>query len=234
MDPPLRVTLVDDDEITTRGLAAMLHACPEPIEMVRLGSPLTKPVDIALFDHALSHTDRRPTLAHLVADSRIRKVVVYTWNFQPWAAGDFISQGASAYLSKGLTSTELIKTLRTVHAEPGPVAAPATPGNTRRRNHAEHGDLLTGREAEMLSLICSGYSNIEVAAALNLSLNSVKSYIRSCYRKIEVDSRSKAVLWGLGHGLGGAQLPTGPPAGTASAGAPGADVRAQRRARVAT
>ena len=85
----------------------------------------------------------------------------------------------------------------------------------------------------MLSLICSGYSNIEVAAALNLCLNSVKSNVRSCYRKIEVDSRSKAVLWGLGHGLGGAQLPTGLGAGAASARVP-KDMRAQGRMRVTT
>ena len=85
----------------------------------------------------------------------------------------------------------------------------------------------------MLSLICSGYSNIEVAAALNLSLNSVKSFVRSCYRKVEVDSHSKAVPWGLGHGLGGAQLPTGLGAGAASARVP-KDMRDQGRMRVVT
>ncbi len=53
----------------------------------------------------------------------------------------------------------------------------------------------------MLSLITMGLSNLEIADRTSLSVNSIKSYIRSCYRKIDVDSRSKAVLWGVAHGL---------------------------------
>ena len=61
---------------------------------------------------------------------------------------------------------------------------------------------LTAREAEVLSLIAGGLSNTDVAARMGLSINSVKSYVRSSYRKIGVESRSQAVLWGLTHGLG--------------------------------
>ena len=53
----------------------------------------------------------------------------------------------------------------------------------------------------MLSLITMGLSNQEVAERTLLSLNSIKSYIRSAYRKIDVDSRSRAVLWGVEHGM---------------------------------
>jgi len=60
---------------------------------------------------------------------------------------------------------------------------------------------LTAREAEVLSLITMGISNQEIAERTLLSLNSIKSYIRSCYRKINVDSRSRAVLWGVDHGM---------------------------------
>ena len=49
----------------------------------------------------------------------------------------------------------------------------------------------------MLSLIAGGLSNTDVAARMGLSINSVKSYVRSSYRKIGVESRSQAVLWGL-------------------------------------
>ena len=48
----------------------------------------------------------------------------------------------------------------------------------------------------MLSLITMGLSNQEIAERTLLSLNSIKSYIRSAYRKIDVDTRSRAVLWG--------------------------------------
>jgi hypothetical protein len=46
-----------------------------------------------------------------------------------------------------------------------------------------------------------GKSNAEVAALTYLSPNTVKSYIRTIYRKIEVGSRTQAVLWGVKHGF---------------------------------
>jgi DNA-binding NarL/FixJ family response regulator len=60
---------------------------------------------------------------------------------------------------------------------------------------------LTERESEILALITQGKSNAEVAATTFLSLNSIKSYIRTTYRKIGVTSRTQAVLWGFEHGV---------------------------------
>lgn len=195
---PLRVTLIDDDEVTTRGLISMLRAHPTQIELVRLTPTLTEPIDIALYDHALSRPGGSPTLAQLLSDTRIRKVALFTWNFQPWTAGVLIERGASAYLSKGLTSAELLKALHTVNTtDRGPVSPQARSTRARTANQADRGEVLTNREAEVLSLICRGLNNAEIAETVNLSFNTVKSYIRSCYRKIDVDSRSLAVLWGL-------------------------------------
>ena len=50
-------------------------------------------------------------------------------------------------------------------------------------------------------MIASGLANREIAEQTNLSINSVKSYIRGAYAKIEVSSRSQAVLWAIQHGL---------------------------------
>ena len=60
---------------------------------------------------------------------------------------------------------------------------------------------LTDREAEILALITQGKSNAEVAALTYLSPNTVKSYIRTVYRKIDAGSRTQAVLWGIEHGF---------------------------------
>ena len=62
---------------------------------------------------------------------------------------------------------------------------------------------LTRREEEVLRLICRGVSNDEIARRLFLSINSVKSHIRTLYRKIEVERRPQAVLWGITRGFGG-------------------------------
>ena len=63
----------------------------------------------------------------------------------------------------------------------------------------EHG--LTAREAEIVALITQGLSNQEIADRSYLSINSVKTYIRTAYRKMGVDRRSQAVLWGIKHGF---------------------------------
>ncbi len=60
---------------------------------------------------------------------------------------------------------------------------------------------LTPRETDMITGITRGLSNQEIAATHYLSINSVKTYIRSAYRKIGATSRSHAVIWGVHHGL---------------------------------
>ena len=60
---------------------------------------------------------------------------------------------------------------------------------------------LSPREAEVLALIARGLSNQEICDRAHVSINSIKSYIRSAYRKIGVKSRTQAVLWALAHGF---------------------------------
>jgi DNA-binding CsgD family transcriptional regulator len=60
---------------------------------------------------------------------------------------------------------------------------------------------LTAREAEVLALITQGFSNQEIAERSYLSINSVKTYIRTAYRKIGVTRRAQAVVWGMKHGF---------------------------------
>lgn len=60
---------------------------------------------------------------------------------------------------------------------------------------------LTHRETEILAMIASGASNLQIAELLRVSPNTVRSYVRSAYRKIGVDSRSRAVLWAVDNDL---------------------------------
>lgn len=60
---------------------------------------------------------------------------------------------------------------------------------------------LTRRESQVISLITQGMSNAEIASATYLSINSVKTYIRSTYRKIGVARRAQAVIWGMTNGF---------------------------------
>jgi DNA-binding CsgD family transcriptional regulator len=56
---------------------------------------------------------------------------------------------------------------------------------------------LSRREREMVVLISQGLGNQEIAETLFLSINSVKTYIRSAYRRLGITSRSQAVIWGI-------------------------------------
>ena len=60
---------------------------------------------------------------------------------------------------------------------------------------------LSERESEILALITQGLGNADVAALTFLSPNTIKSYVRNLYRKIDVTSRTQAVLWGIAHGF---------------------------------
>ena len=64
---------------------------------------------------------------------------------------------------------------------------------------------LTSRESQMLDLIARGLSNNEIVETTELSINSVKSFIRSAYRKIGVEKRDHAILWARDRGYGAAE-----------------------------
>jgi len=200
---PIRITLVNDDEVVVRGLDAMLRSYSHHVQVTELTAdqrPM-EPVDIALLDTFGQTGGSSTRVVDLVRNPAVRRVVVYTWNFQPWLAKEAIDLGASGYLSKSLSARELVNALVDVHSgkevvSPAPQTSRMVGGDWPGREEG-----LTAREAEVLTLITQGYSNAEIADLTCLSINSIKSYIRSCYRKIGVTSRSKAVLWGIEHGM---------------------------------
>jgi two-component system, NarL family, response regulator LiaR len=199
----IRLAIVNDYEVVVHGLVAMLRSYSERVEVVEVDAN-THPassVDIALFDTFAQSFRDRGRIARLVSDPRIGKVVVYTWSADDPSVGVARVPGISAYVSKRLAAADLVDTLERIHAgDPvrltdsgrGPLVGGDWPGR-------EEG--LTAREAEVLSLITQGYSNNDIVDTTMLSINSIKSYIRSAYRKIGVTSRSRAILWGIDHGF---------------------------------
>ncbi|UIK89817.1 LuxR C-terminal-related transcriptional regulator [Arthrobacter polaris] len=60
---------------------------------------------------------------------------------------------------------------------------------------------MTQREAEVLVIITQALSNIEITSRTQLSRNTVKTFIRSCYRRIGVAKSSNTILWGVERGF---------------------------------
>ena len=200
---PIRLAIVNDYEVVVRGLADMLAAYTDELEIVELDSqvPVSVPVDIALYDTFAQTQGDSPDVEDLIHNPLVRRVVVYTWNIQARLIEGTLARGASAYLSKTLPAAELALALRAVHAgerviSPDPGSAPLVGGDWPGRAEG-----LTAREAEVIALITQGLSNAAIAERASLSINSVKSYIRTSYRKMGVTSRTNAVLWGLEHGF---------------------------------
>jgi two-component system, NarL family, response regulator LiaR len=197
----IRLAIVNDYEVVVRGLADMLHSATDEIEVVELDArlPVCEPVDIALYDTFAQGQGDCPEVEELIANPLVSKVAIYTWNLEDQLVKAALALGVSAYLCKTLTADELVVALRAVHegeviVSPEPETAPDLQGDWPGRE-----DGLTAREAEVIALITQGYSNADIAALASLSINSVKSYIRSSYRKMGVTSRTNAVLWGLDH-----------------------------------
>lgn len=171
-----------------------------------LDGPVTQPVDIALVD--LLAQDRRTaeSIREQLATPLVGTVVLYTWAARSEAQAAGRSHGIDAIISKTLDGDQLLAELQSVaEGRPTSWASPAEVASApeRRGGHDWPGRSagLTMREAEMVSLIAQGYSNAEIAAQAHLSPNSVKSYIRSAYRKIGVSRRSQAVAWGIDNGM---------------------------------
>ncbi len=201
---PITVALVDDYDVVVKGVANMFDNYRDRIVVAELDATMgvKDPVDIALYDSFAQPETDDHEITTLTTNPRAHRVVVYTWNFHPDLIASARQHGAHGYLSKTLPARELVAALEAVHAgdlvisEAAPRARSAPgldwPGRTEG---------LSDRESEVLALITQGMSNADVARLTYLSPNTVKSYIRSIYRKINAGSRTQAVLWGVRHGF---------------------------------
>ena len=201
---PITVALVDDYDVVVMGVANMFDRYRDRLVVAELdaSTPVEDTVDIVLYDSFAQPESDHDEIATLVANPRANRVVVYTWNFHPDLIASAQQHGAHGYLSKTLPARELVAALEAVHAGETVISDP--PRRARSAVGLDwpgRGEGLSDRESEILALITQGKSNADVARLTYLSPNTVKSYIRSIYRKIDVGSRTQAVLWGVAHGF---------------------------------
>lgn len=200
----IRVALVNDYDVVVFGLARILDPYADKLVIVELDTnqPVADRADVVLYDAFAQPESDKFEIAQLVGNPRVGTVAVYTWNLHPELVELAREQGARGYLSKSLPGRDLVAALEAVHRGEVVVSepqhrAPAVNGS----DWPGRSEGLTDREAEILALITQGMSNAEIAELTYLSPNTIKSYIRSLYRKIDVSSRTQAVLWGVAHGF---------------------------------
>jgi DNA-binding NarL/FixJ family response regulator len=201
---PIRIALVDDYDIVVMGVAHILEQYRDRVVIAELDTneDVSDLVDVVLYDSFAQPESDHDEISTLVRNPRARRVAVYTWNFHPDLIHSARKQGVRGYLSKALPARDLVAALEAIHA--GEIVISDPPFRVRSiggLNWPGRSEGLTDRESEILALITQGKSNAEVARLTYLSPNTVKSYIRTIYRKINVSSRTQAVLWGVRHGF---------------------------------
>ena len=201
---PVTVALVDDYDVVLIGLAHLFDGHRDRVVVAEIdaNSVLHDRIDVVLYDSFAQPESDHDEVAALLRSDRTGCVVIYTWNFHPELIDAALRQGARGYLSKAMSAEALVTALEQVRA--GEVVVTEVSGRVVSAPGLDwpgRDQGLTDRESEILALITQGRSNADVATLTYLSPNTVKSYIRSIYRKIGADSRTRAVLWGVANGF---------------------------------
>ena len=214
-DTPIRVVLVDDHQMVLDGLSAMLSSHADQIDIV--GST-TDPVkakdlvtalhpDIAIVDVRMkseSGLELCETLRHIAPSTKTVLLSVYD-DEQYLFEG--LRAGASGYLTKQILADELVTQLQKVIAGEivvDPTLAGRVALSAARLNRGEFwpgASLgLSQRESEVLDMMVRGHTNKAIAEKLILGEETIKTHIKSIYRKLEVNDRSQAVARALREG----------------------------------
>lgn len=198
---PISVTVANDYPVIAHGLAQMLNEDPrfEVLESLARATP-SSPVDIVLFD-AFARREDDAELMALLHNTACSRIVIYSGNLDPQRVRQVLDAGVRGYLSKALERRQLGDALVQIYR--GEDVVVLDPWTAEVQSHPWPGQEtgLSPREAEMMALICQGATNDEIARSCYLTINSVKTYIRNAYRKIGVERRSQAILWGAAHGM---------------------------------
>ncbi|WP_324193829.1 response regulator transcription factor [Nocardia blacklockiae] len=216
---PIRVLVVDDQQVMREGLVALLGLVDEIAVVGAVGDG--EQAVRAVAEHApqvVLMDLRMPVLDGVAATRRIAEnhpataVLVLTTYADDDSIVSALRAGARGYLTKDAGRVEIAAAIRSAAAGQSTfdaavsqrlvaaLARPETP-DPPDRSAASRPDGLTGREAEVLGLIGRGLSNAEIAAALFVGETTVKTHINNAFAKIGARNRADAVRYAYRHGL---------------------------------
>jgi DNA-binding NarL/FixJ family response regulator len=211
---PMRVVVADDHRLFRQGLIGLMHTRPDLVqvigeantgaEAVRLAAELRP--DLILMDISM------PGLDGLQAARAIRQsqpdiaVVMLTASELDVHLYEAVQLGAAGYLLKSLDAAELFELLESVaHGEAALTRALAArllkSVAWHSANPGDAVDALTEREVEVLRLVAQGASNPQIAAALTITVNTVKVHLRNILDKLQLANRTQAATFALQNGL---------------------------------
>lgn len=201
---PIRVLVVEDHNVVRQGLVALLKVV-EGLEVVgeaadgaeALAQFRRQRPDVTLIDLRMPQMSGVEVIQRAREESPQARFIVLTTYDGDEDIYRALKAGAKAYLLKGMTSEDLIATIRTVHEGKSHIPA-AIAEKLAERMGAEE---LTPREFDVLEEIVRGKSNKEIASALDVSEATVKTHINSLLGKLGVTDRTQAATAAIQRGI---------------------------------
>ena len=203
-DPVIRIVVVDDDDLVRSGLAAILDLEPD-MEVVGQGADgvdvpalvaRSRP-EVMLMDVRMPRVDGIAATARLSEQTGGPAVVVITTFESDDAVHDALLAGARGFVLKRARPEELLAAVRTVARTdslvfPEAIRRIATARRTTIKAAWAH--RLTARERDVLAQVARGQTNAEVAESLVVSVETVKSHLRSLLAKSGSRHRTELVV----------------------------------------
>jgi DNA-binding NarL/FixJ family response regulator len=185
-------------QVVAVGLRTILATAEGPLEITFDGPAGGQP-DVVLYDVIKLKDGNDTELDHLLRYT-VSTVIAIDRTLRPDLGTRARDKGVEWAITLDISPDELVAVIK--DAVSGQLEHP---GNVAQEWAAE--DFLgasagiSPRESDVLQLVVLGHSNQEIADTLFLSINSVKTYIRSTYRKIHATSRGQAIVWAIQNGF---------------------------------
>jgi two-component system NarL family response regulator len=200
----IRVLIVDDHPTFRMGLAALINSQADMTVAAEFerGEQAVEAYRSDLYDVVLMDL-RLPGMGGVEAtlgimsrhpEARIVVLTTYDTDEDVYRA---IQAGAKSYLLKDMSTEQIIGTIRAVFQ--GTAELPSTVAQRLDERLQRQG--LTAREQEVLLLLVKGRSNKEIAAALFISEETVKSHLKTLFGKLGVRDRTDAAISAIRHGI---------------------------------
>ncbi|WP_139416613.1 response regulator transcription factor [Agromyces laixinhei] len=187
----IRVVIADDHDLFRDGMRAVLTT-GAGIEVVgeasdgagALATTLAERPDVLMLDVEMPGVPVLSTITRVLAEAPDTRIVIVTMHRDRVLASHLLAAGASAFISKSATSSELIAAVRQT--------APAVSARAETRR-ASSESVLSHREREVLKLIGDGLPNQAISQQLSISVGTVKRHNTHIFAKLGAASRTDAV-----------------------------------------
>jgi DNA-binding NarL/FixJ family response regulator len=191
------VQIVTTQRVVELGLRAMLAGVSAPFTLTTSGPAVADP-DVVLFDVICMQEGDTTELDVWVKDTATI-VIAVDRTLRPALGAQARAHGVEWGITLDIADADFVQVIKEAIAgtlEGSDVAQEWDPADFLGQDAG-----LSPRESTVLELVTRGFGNQEIADELYLSINSVKTYIRSTYRKIDVSTRSQAVAWAIQAGF---------------------------------